>query len=165
MNNSNKLTTTKTMNLFKNIVIFGYLAMLLSCSNEVCKCPDVQNIFLDYKATALITDITDGDTYKTTEQNETISIRLLNIDCFETRRTERLTEQAAAAGISEDSAYNLGHQAKQFAIDMLLNKTVTIKRDSAEQNIDTYGRLLRHVIVNDSLFSEMLKARKLAAPQ
>ncbi len=128
-----------------------------------CFCPVCENIFLDYEATALITEVTDGDTYKTQRRGETIIIRLLGADAYETRRGKRLRKQAESAGISADSAYRLGEMAERLAIDKLLNKTATLKRDTTQANIDAYGRLLRRVEINDSLFAEMLRARGLAA--
>lgn len=87
----------------------------------------------------------------------------MNVDCFEVKRTARLTEQATAAGISIDSALSLGLQAKEYATGLLLNNEVTIKRDSTEPNFDVYGRLLRHVFIYENDYSEMLKRKGLVA--
>ena len=140
------------------------LFALIGCS-EPCNCPTVQNVFIDYQSTVTINYVSDGDTYKFQTGNETVIIRLLGIDCFETRHGTRLNEQADKANISVDSAYQIGLAAKQYTIDNILNQSVIILRDSTQANIDTYGRLLRHVILNDSLYADMLKARNYAVPE
>lgn len=145
-------------------ILFILLFALISCV-EPCNCPTEQNIHLDYQSSVELVYITDGDTFKTEIQEETIIIRLLGIDCFETRHGTRLTEQANKANISIDSAYQIGLNTKQFAIDKLLNQSVIIRRDSTQANIDTYGRLLRHVVLNDSMFSDMLRVRNYAVPE
>lgn len=137
---------------------------VLSCS-EPCNCPEYQNVFTDYKSTATINYVTDGDTFKILTDNETVIIRLLGIDCFETRNGTRLNEQAQKANISVDSAYSIGQATKQYTIDVLLNQSVVLLRDSNEINIDVYGRLLRHVVLNDSMFSDMLRVRNYAVPE
>ena len=145
-------------------ILFILLFALVSCV-EPCNCPTEQNVFIDYESTVEINYVTDADTYKFEISNETVIIRLLNVDCFETRQGTRLNGQAEKAGISVDSAYNIGVAAKLYAIDQLRDKFVIIRRDSNESNMDTYGRLLRHVLINDSLFSDMLKSRNYAVPE
>ena len=70
-----------------------------------------------------ISRVIDGDTYEIQHGADKISIRLLDFDCFESRRGKRLAKQAKTAGISLDSAYKLGKTAKQRAINYLLENT------------------------------------------
>lgn len=105
----------------------------------------------------IITRIIDGDTYVFRQNDEEYTIRLLGLDCFETRHGKRLEKQAEKAGISIDSAMTLGKRAKERAINYLLNQKVKIIRDKHERNFDSYNRLLRHVIVRDSSFINILE--------
>jgi endonuclease YncB( thermonuclease family) len=125
--------------LWASILFFG-------CTKTVTEsCPVCANPLLDSSASVIVTSVADGDTFSFTERGEKIDVRVLVIDCFETRHGTRLTEQAQKAGISEDSALALGFRAKAVADSILYGKTVDIYRDTADDNFDVYGRLLRNV--------------------
>ncbi len=122
---------------------------LFGCSeDEPTSCPICANPLLDSSAVVLVTAITDGDTFEFIERGEEIKVRVLGIDCFETRRGTHLTEQALGRGISEDSALALGFQAKALCDSLLMNEQIELYRDSVENNFDSFGRLLRHVYVS-----------------
>lgn len=118
------------------------------CSEEEpTSCPVCANPLLDSSAVVEVTYITDGDTFEFIERGEDIKVRVLGLDCFETKRGSRLTEQALERGISEDSALALGFQAKYLCDSLLMGEQIEMYRDSAEDNFDSFGRLLRHVYV------------------
>ncbi len=118
------------------------------CSeDEPTSCPICTNPLLDSSAVVEVTYITDGDTFEFIERGEDIKVRVLGLDCFETKRGSRLTEQALERGISEDSALALGFQAKYLCDSLLMGEQIEIYRDSVEDNFDSFGRLLRHVYV------------------
>lgn len=118
------------------------------CSeDEPTSCPICANPLLDSSAVVEVTYITDGDTFEFIELGEDIKVRVLGLDCFETKRGSRLTEQALERGISEDSALSLGFQAKYLCDSLLMGEQIEIYRDSVEDNFDSFGRLLRHVYV------------------
>ena len=134
-----------------NRIVLFIVSLLLvgGCSSDETptSCPVCANPLLDSAAHVLVTKVSDGDTFSFIERGEEIRVRVLAIDCFETRHGSRLTEQAIAAGISEDSALALGFEAKALADSLLMNEHVELYRDSGEDNFDAFGRLLRHVYV------------------
>lgn len=134
-----------------NRIVLLIVSLLLvgGCSSDETptNCPVCANPLLDSAAHVLVTKISDGDTFSFIERGEEIKVRVLGIDCFETRHGSRLTEQATAADISEDSALALGFQAKALCDSLLMNEQVELYRDSVEDNFDAFGRLLRHVYV------------------
>jgi len=152
-----------------NRIVLLIVSLLLvgGCSSDETptSCPVCANPLLDSSAHILVTKVSDGDTFSFIERGEEIKVRVLAIDCFETRHGSRLTEQATAAGISEDSALALGFEAKALADSILFNHEVDILRDSVEDNFDVFGRLLRHVILsNGRSYADTLISRKLIAP-
>lgn len=144
--------------MIKNIILALAVALITACSPE-CTNP---NPFVDYDSQVDVERILDGDTFTILIKGEEFSVRVLNLDCFETKHNSRLADQAAKAGISEDSAYVLGHLAKSFADSILTGQRVTIKRDSAEADFDVYGRLLRKVYIHGFLYDSLIKVRGLA---
>jgi len=142
-----------------------YFSILLSiliftgCSNPVTA---PVNPFIDYRCEIIVNRVIDGDTFTWLINNEEYSIRILGIDCFETKHNDRLIGQAAKAGISEDSAFTLGLIAKAFADSLLTGKNVILTRDSAESNFDTYNRLLRHVFINGKSYSDIIISKGLS---
>ena len=138
------------------------ITALNSCTEQSADCTCV-NAFVDYTARVNVVYIVDGDTFDFEIDKEKIRVRILDIDCFETRRGDRLTEQAANANISEDSALALGILSKEFASRNLLNKTIVITRDSIESNFDVYGRLLRNVTVNGFSYAKLISDSLLLA--
>jgi len=137
------------------------LIAIYSCSTpSECNCPD--NPLIDYNTEVLVERVIDGDTFTIMVQDDEFSIRVLGIDCFETKHNDRLKDQAEKAGISEDSAYSLGQIAKKLADSLLSGNKVIIKRDEDEDNFDTYNRLLRWVIINNLKLDSIMLTRNLA---
>jgi len=133
----------------KKLLLTILAFVLYSCSSttdssEACECV---NPFVDSVAVVDCIGVADGDTWKFELKGEPFSVRVLHVDCFETRRGSRLEDQAEAAGISADSALVLGNFAKQLADSLMTGKKVTMVRDYDEDNLDAYGRLLRITIV------------------
>lgn len=134
---------------------------LISCENTVIEYKELPVPVVDYSAEVVISDVKDGDTYSFNWRDEEWDIRLLNVDCFETRNGSRLQAQADQYGITTDSAKALGLEAKQLMIDLILDQKVTIERDSLKPNFDSFGRLLRHVKINNINFKDTLENRGL----
>lgn len=152
-------------------IIFTLVSVffLFGCSEEEpTSCPVCANPLLDSSAVVLVTKVSDGDTFSFIERDEEIDVRILGIDCFETRRGSRLTEQATGAGITEDSALALGFEAKRLADSILYQHEVTIYRDTTQKNFDNFGRLLRHVYAihngKQINFRDTIVARGLSVP-
>ena len=100
--------------------------------------------------------VQDGDTFRIRlGEKDSIGVRILGGDVFESRRGERLNSQAARAGISAERALERGKVAKQFAQRLLVG-TVEISRESGEPNIDIFGRLLRVCAVGGKEYFSLL---------
>lgn len=114
---------------------------------------------------ATVKYVFDGDSFEVYYGDKEYEVRTLGIDCFETQEGERLNGQAQKAGISIDSALSLAYEAKFFAIDMLKNKEVDLYREPGVPNLDVYGRLLRIVVVEDTIrWDSLMLAKGLALP-
>jgi endonuclease YncB( thermonuclease family) len=132
------------------------LFILVSCTNNIEYINQCSNPFVDSVAIVVCVAIIDGDTWKFAIGEDLFGIRVLGIDCFETRKGSRLTKQANKSGISIDSALFLGKKAKEFANNLLFMKKITIIRDYNEDNMDVYGRLLRKVYINQMSYDSLL---------
>lgn len=126
------------------------------------ECPG--NPFVDFQAEVFVFRVIDGDTFIFTINNEEFGVRILGVDCFETRRNDRLEKQALKAGISIDSAYILGHRAKHLVDSLICERTIKITRESIEVNFDTYARLLRHAWFEGKKIADILIENGLNVP-
>jgi len=137
--------------------------LLTSCEKEKIVVIEESLPIIDYTSEVVITEVTDGDTYKFLWKGEEWRIRLLFVDTFETRFTSTLQKQAEKFNISQDSAKALGLKAKELAEEFLIDNQVVIKRDSLEPNFDSFGRLLRTLEVDGVSFADILGKRGLVA--
>lgn len=150
-----------------NVLVYWFLIALLIISFYSCEkegTPTDDGTPTEEKLTTEVIEVTDGDTFAIYYKNQKWKVRVLKVDCFETRKDSRLAEQAQKAGISIDSALALGKIAKDFAKEILLNKKVDLFRDSGEPNLDIYGRLLRITVINGWRYDSLLKVNGLAVP-
>jgi len=147
-----------------NFLLLILLIILYSCSENTPTTNENETPTEAVLQTTVI-EISDGDTFGIYYKNQKWKVRVLYVDCFETRKGDRLSDQARRAGISEDSALALGFKAKDFAKQILLNKKVQLLRDFKEPNLDIYGRLLRITIVDGMRYDSLLKVNGLAAPE
>ena len=108
--------------------------------------------------------VSDGDTWNFYYSDKKYIVRVLHVDCFETREGERLNDQAEKAGISPDSALKLGKAAKELAEVLLEDKQVTIVRDYSEDNKDVYDRLLRITIIDGKRLDSIMIAEGYGFP-
>ena len=89
----------------------------------------------DYDMT--VTDVIDGDTFYLGNGDK---IRMLGINTPESGRP-------------------YAQEATDFLTNMILGKEVTLVNDSKNDDVDSYGRLLAHVYVNDTFVNyEIIKA-------
>lgn len=117
------------------------------------------NPFIDDSCTVKVYRVVDGDTFEFIIERDTIDVRVLELDCFESRRGTRLNEQAASVGIDSEVALLIGQAAKTFANDYLVGKNVKLIRDRNESNIDSFGRLLRKVYVDNKRYRDTICAQ------
>ena len=124
------------------------------------------DILLDSSATVTVGRVLDGDTFEFGIGIDTIGVRILGIDAFETKHGTHLDGQALAAGISSDSALALGKIAKAFADSLLTGKSVLLFRDPKQPAFDAFGRMLRHVQYSEGSlkldFGALMLTKKLA---
>jgi endonuclease YncB( thermonuclease family) len=81
--------------------------------------------------------VTDGDTI---EAEGLGTVRLANVDAFEVRRTRKLAEQAAAAGITEDEALRRGLAEAEALRARYEGKTIGLRFRLYPR--DRYGRVV-----------------------
>ena len=152
------------------VTLFFISIVFAGCSGaeQPTTCPVCSNVFLDSSATIVVRRVLDGDTFEFGVGNDTIGVRLLGIDAFETRHGSHLDSQAVRAGISQDSAYKVGLQAKLFADSLLTNRSVRIYRSTIEPYADAFGRLLRYVFFSDGInrvdYDSIMLAKGFAIP-
>jgi len=147
--------------IFLTQLLFLSILILFSCSSSTDSSNDCTciNPFVVSITTVDCVDISDGDTWKFELKGEQFAVRVLHVDYFESRRGSRLDEQAEQAGISSDSAYVLGNLAKHLADSLMTGNKVTMIRDYNENNLDTYGRLLRITVVNGMRWDSLMIAK------
>jgi endonuclease YncB( thermonuclease family) len=120
--------------------------------------------FLPTTCQAVITRIIDGDTYVAEFNAKEYVVRIIGVDCFETRYSAKLRQQARKHGIPLSVAYLKGVAAKNFAESVLLAETVTLTRPNDSPDNDIHFRHLRTVTVLwgnvQTDFAQLLKQRQ-----
>lgn len=116
----------------------------------------------------LVTRVIDGDTFVCIPCftcDDSIRIRVLELDTFEKSRIPRLYRQARIWDITPDEALLAGRQATVEAKQLLEGKQVKLHRGSKrEDNIDIYDRVLRYVMLpNGQDYSELMRVKGLNA--
>ena len=143
-----------------------FFLFVLSCKNDTVTVYRDVDILLDSAATVTVGRVIDGDTFDFGIGSDTLGVRILGIDAFETRHGSHLDSQAMTAKISVDSAFALGKRAKQFADSLLSGKSVLLVRDSKQPAFDAFGRMLRHVYYYEGSeshdFGALMLQKKLA---
>ena len=123
--------------------------------------------FLPATCQAVITRIIDGDTYVAEFNAKEYVVRIIGVDCFETRYSAKLRQQACKHNLPLSVAYLKGVAAKHFAESVLLTETVTLTRPNDSPDNDSYFRHLRTVTVLwgnvTTDFAQLLTQRKHSA--
>ena len=135
---------------FRNVAIF----LILFFFTTVCFArPDGLR---EYRLVRVI----DGDTIVVSRvKGEEIHVRLLGIDCLETRRTERLKKQAEELGLEVEEAYRLGEEAAVTVEQTLRDSPIFLEWEPKFN--DKYQRKLGYVWAG----SELLNLRLLETGQ
>ncbi len=120
--------------------------------------------FLPTTCQAIITRIIDGDTYVAEFNQKEYVVRIIGVDCFETRYSQKLRQQARKHNLPLSAAYLKGIAAKNFAESVLLTETVTLTRPNDSPDNDAYFRHLRTVTIPwgnvPTDFAQLLKQRQ-----
>lgn len=101
--------------------------------------------FLPNTCQAEIVRVIDGDTYVVEYNARAYIVRIIGCDCFETRYSTKLRQQAQKHGIAMVVALQKGRGARNFAENVLLNTTVTLTRPEGNPDNDQFFRHLRTV--------------------
>jgi len=101
---------------------------------------------------ATVVHVVDGDTIDIDWFLGKNRVRLAGIDTPETRRGNKLNEQAQVAGTAPERMLALGQEIKAYTESELLNKNVTIVFTGGSIERDAFGRLLAHVIIGKKDF-------------
>lgn len=95
---------------------------------------------------ATIIKINDGDTLTALVNNETTKIRLLDVDCYETKKNNRMKFQQKYYGLSIDEVIQSGKQSRKKLKNLL--KDHRYIRVEWEKR-DSFGRILGKVYLDD----------------
>ena len=95
---------------------------------------------------ATIIKINDGDTLMALVNNETTKIRLLDVDCYETKKNNRMKFLQKYYGLSIDEVIQNGKQSRKKLKNLL--KDHRYIRVEWEKR-DSFGRILGKVYLDD----------------
>lgn len=99
--------------------------------------------------------IIDGDTFEALSGSDTVTIRLIGVDCPESRKNKKAYNDAKKSENDVEIIVAMGELAKEFTKEQLKNgDTVYLELDVGEN--DKYGRILAYVWLNDTLMFNML---------
>ena len=143
----------------RKFLVILFLPLLFACEDDdpsIYSNNDNEYFPDDSIMNVEVTFVYDGDTFAFYENSVQYKVRVLKIDCFETSKNSRLSDQAEKAGITVDSALTLGIKAREFANSVLNGNEVTLIRDKYAPNTDDYDRLLRIVEINGERYDSLL---------
>lgn len=95
---------------------------------------------------ATIIKINDGDTLTALVNNETTKIRLLDVDCYETKKNAKAKFQQKYYGLSVDEVLEKGKQSRKI-LKKLLKDHRYIRVEWGKR--DSFGRILGKVYLDD----------------
>ncbi|MGX7393851.1 thermonuclease family protein [Carnobacterium mobile] len=104
----------------------------------------------DNRASIEVQRVIDGDTIVFKEAGQEYKMRLLLIDTPESSTTKT------------GSVQPYGKEAKEFLINYLKGKTLTIEYEPTQKRIDKYGRVLAYLFADGTLVQEILVQEGLA---
>lgn len=94
---------------------------------------------------ATCVSVLDGDTIRVMWNQTEEDIRLLGIDCPETKNSRKLQEQASKLHLKKEYVLQYGEIARKTTESWLLNRDIHIVFPSDEVSRDAFGRLLAYV--------------------
>lgn len=95
---------------------------------------------------ATITKINDGDTLTALVNNEDTKIRLLDVDCYETKKNKRAKFQQKYYGLTVDEVIKNGKQSRKILKKLLKDhRYIRVEWDKR----DSFGRILGKVYLDD----------------
>ncbi len=119
----------------KKIIFYAFLSAILIIKSAFA-----------FEFVATLTDIQDGDTLSALVYGENTKIRLLDVDCFETKKNRRSKFQQKYYGLSFDEISEKGKQSKK-KLKSLLKDHRYIRVEWKKR--DGFGRILGQVYLDD----------------
>jgi micrococcal nuclease len=92
--------------------------------------------------------VLDGDTIRVDWQGQALTVRMLGIDCPETRAGRKLVEQVRSFALTEKLVRDLGVQARNRTTQYVTNRVVRLVFPGSPEQRDAFGRLLAYVEVD-----------------
>ena len=90
----------------------------------------------------------DGDTISVEYRGNVEKVRLLGVECVETRSGKKRKAQAEKYRVDENLISQLGALAKSYTNERSLDKNVLLVFPSGDEKLDGFGWLLAYVEVN-----------------
>lgn len=126
------------INVYLNQFLLSLIVSINTYASEVAPFVKI-NLIEDMTVTKVI----DGDTIEVYQNGEIEKIRLIGVNTPETLDPRKEVE-----------CYGL--ESSIFLKKELEGKTVTLETDPSQQNIDTYGRLLRYVFLDEQNINQKI---------
>ena len=99
-----------------------------------------------HEAVVAVTGVQDGDTFSALVHDENTKIRLLDVDCYETKKNARAKFQQKYYGLPIDEIVKNGKQSKKKLKNLLKgHKYIRVEREKR----DSFGRILGKVYLGD----------------
>lgn len=106
--------------------------------------------------TVSVIRVIDGDTIVTFDGVTESKVRLIGVECPETRRDEKAKRNADRLGVSIDKVVEAGKRARKFTETFCPPGSV-VSLDYGEETLDHYGRTLAYVkMQNGRVLNEVL---------
>jgi len=106
--------------------------------------------------TGIVTNVIDGDTIdvKLTDTNTIERVRILYIDTFEIKRTNKAKAQAYDCNLPLEEVISRGEKAKEYTTNLLLGKKIGLI--FSDNKSDKYNRTLARVVYRSGNKLEIL---------
>ena len=99
-----------------------------------------------HETVVAVTSVQDGDTFSALVHDEDTKIRLLDVDCYETKKNARAKFQQKYYGLSLDKIFQRGKASKQ-KLKELIGKSKEVRITWFRR--DGFGRILGKVYLDD----------------
>ncbi|MBU0515687.1 MAG: thermonuclease family protein [Proteobacteria bacterium] len=100
-------------------------------------------------AAARVSWVVDGDTLEVNHRGRRVLVRLMGVDCPESRSSSKLTRQARRTGVSARLIRRWGQRATGFTRRLAAGRRVRLRFDRIGDRRDRYQRLLAYVVLPD----------------
>lgn len=100
--------------------------------------------------------VIDGDTFKGIIDTDTFYIRLIGVDCPESKKNIKTCKDAKESNIDIKTIINMGKLAKRFTEKYIKEDSIILLEYDVQKR-DKYGRILGYIWLNDTLmFNDFL---------